>query len=216
MLVTVSDLTNYMDIRFSLRQQDAAEMVLAGLQNELEAFLRRPIEVEEFTEEYVLPSSQHGVPMGTFLSMPNSYMYSDSFYRTNPVDNMLYAEPPNTIYLRNSPVVSVSSVVVKPQHGNIRTLTVNNDYVVRRYGIDYFYGFDNDLVTITYTAGIDGANIPMFKLLILRAATREMQNMHDDVVGVKDLNTRNVAPLITGFLDSELNSVRKYRRVRVA
>ena len=28
----------------------------------------------------------------------------------------------------------------------------------------------------------------IFKLMILRAATREMQNMHDDVVGVKDLN----------------------------
>jgi hypothetical protein len=56
----------------------------------------------------------------------------------------------------------------------------------------------------------------MFKLMILRAATREMQNMHDDVVGVKDLNTRNVAPLETGFSDRELASVRKYRRVRVA
>jgi hypothetical protein len=82
--------------------------------------------------------------------------------------------------------------------------------------VDYFYGFENDVVTITYTAGLDGGTVPLFKLLILRAATREMQNMHDDVVGVKDLNTRNVAPLVTGFLDSELASVRRYRRVRVA
>ena len=216
MLVAVSDLTNYMDIRFSLRQQDAAEMVLAGLQSELESYLRRPIEVDVFVEEHVLPGSQHGVPMGTFLSMDNSSMYGDSFYRTSPVDNMIYAEPPNTIYLRNSPVVSVTSITVKPQNGTLRTLTENTDYIVRRYGVDYFYGFDNDLVTITYTAGIDGATVPMFKLLILRAATREMQNMHDDVVGVKDLNTRNVAPLVTGFLDSELASVRRYRRVRVA
>ena len=50
MLVSVSDLTNYMDIRFSLRQQDAAEMVLEGLQSELESFLRRPVEVQEYTE----------------------------------------------------------------------------------------------------------------------------------------------------------------------
>jgi hypothetical protein len=71
-------------------------------------------------------------------------------------------------------------------------------------------------VTVNYTAGLDGENIKMFKLMILRAATREMQNMHDDVVGVKDLNTRNVAPLETGFSDRELASVRKYRRVRVA
>ena len=216
MLVTVNDLTNYMDIRFSLRQQDAAEIVLAGLQSELEGYLRRPIEIDEFVDEHVLSSNQHGVPMGSFLSLPNSYMYDDSFSTTNPVDNMLYAEPPNMIYLRNSPVISVTSVTVRPQSGELRTLVEHNDYVVRRFGIEYFYGFENDIVTITYNAGIDGAGIPMFKLLILRAATREMQNMHDDVVGVKDLNTRNVAPLITGFLDSELASVRRYRRVRVA
>jgi len=74
----------------------------------------------------------------------------------------------------------------------------------------------NDVVTITYTAGLDGDNIPAFKLMILRAATREMQNMHDDVVGVKDLNTRNVAPLETGFTDRELMALKRYRRVRVA
>ena len=51
MLVTVNDLVTYMDISFSLRQQDAAEYVLEGLQSELESYLRRPIEVEEFTEQ---------------------------------------------------------------------------------------------------------------------------------------------------------------------
>jgi hypothetical protein len=215
MLVTVNDLTTYMDVKFSLRQQDAAEMVLAGLQGELEAYLRRPVEVETFTEEYRLPSTQHGVPMGTFLSIDNSY-YNDSFTTTNPVDNMIYAEPPHMIYLRNSPVTNVATVTVQPVHGNLRTLTVNDDYVVHRYGIEYFYGYENDLVTVTYTAGIDGSNIPLFKIMILRAASREMQNMHDDVVGVKDLNPRNVGPLVTGFLDSELLSVRKYRRNRIA
>ena len=215
MLVTVNDLATYMDVRFSLRQQDAAEMILAGLQSELELFLRRPIEIQEFEEEYRLPSNQHGVPMGTFLSIDNSY-YNDSFTTTNPVDNMIYAEPPHMIYLRNAPVVNVSSVTVQPVNGTLRTLTVNDDYVVHRFGIEYFYGYENDLVTVSYTAGVDGAAVPAFKILIIRAASREMQNMHDDVVGVKDLNTRNVGPLITGFLDSELATVRKYKRNRVA
>jgi hypothetical protein len=70
--------------------------------------------------------------------------------------------------------------------------------------------------TVTYTAGLDGSSIPLFKIMILRAASREMQNMHDDVVGVKDLNPRNVGPLVTGFLDTELASVRKYKRSRIA
>lgn len=214
MLVSVQDLVTYMDISLSLRQQDAAEMVLEGLQSELEAYLRRPVEPTEFTEEYVLDSGHLGVPMGTFLSVNRPV--GDSFSTTSPVENTIYTEPPQTIYMRNSPIVSVIEVRVKPQFGQERVLVEESDYVVRRYGIDYFFGFTNDIVTVNYTAGLDGENIKMFKLMILRAATREMQNMHDDVVGVKDLNTRNVAPLETGFTDRELASVRKYRRVRVA
>ena len=88
--------------------------------------------------------------------------------------------------------------------------------MTRDYGIDLFNAYANDRVEVTYTAGLDGANIKAFKILLLRAATREMQNMHDDVVGLKDLTTRNVAPLETGFSDRELMSIKRYRRVRVS
>lgn len=286
MLVTTNDLVTYMDIRFSLRQQDAAELVLSGLQSELETYLRRPIELNTFIEEYTLPSDYTGMPTSSFF-------YNSSLDTT--YTPLTYSQPPATIPLRNSPVSSVTSVQIKsysyppvymgeamlreatvtatsqastnvtytaaahkftigqrvsivgmlPDAYNIaskditavtaNTFTVGNmptaigamtrggqakatgnDYVVRRFGIELFRGFANDTVAIEYQAGLDGEEIPFFKLLILRAATREMQNMHDDVVGVKDLNTRNVAPLETGFTDRELASVRKYRRVRVA
>jgi len=52
--------------------------------------------------------------------------------------------------------------------------------------------------------------------MILRAATREMQNMHDDVVGVKDLNPRNVAVAETGFLEKELSVLKTFRRRRIS
>lgn len=214
MLVSVQELVTYMDISLSLRQQDAAELVLNGLQSELEAYLRRPVEPTEFTEEYVLDSGHVGIPTGTLLSVDRPV--NDSFTTSSPIEGTTYAEPTPTIYLRNSPVVSVDTVTVKPLFGTVRTLVEEQDYVVRRYGIDYYYGMANDTVTVTYTAGLDGENIPAFKLMILRAATREMQNMHDDVVGVKDLNTRNVAPLETGFTDRELMALKRYRRVRVA
>lgn len=286
MLVTANDLVTYMDIRFSLRQQDAAELVLSGLQSELETYLRRPIELNTFIEEYTLPSDYVGMPTSSFFY--NSSL--DTAYTP-----LTYSQPPATIPLRNSPVASVTSVQIKNYsyppvymgEGMLREATVTaasqvdanvtytaaghkftigqrvtikgalpasysvaskpitavttntftvgemplsigsmtqgggakatgNDYVVRRFGIELFRGFANDTVTVEYQAGLDGEEIPFFKLLILRAATREMQNMHDDVVGVKDLNTRNVAPLETGFTDRELASVRKYRRVRVA
>ena len=53
-LVTRADLKTYMDIEFSLRQQDAADIVLGGLQSELETYLGRKIEAANFTEDYIL------------------------------------------------------------------------------------------------------------------------------------------------------------------
>jgi len=207
MLVSINDLMTYMDISFSLRQQDAAEMVLAGLQSELEAYLRRPVEQANFVEEHTLDSNHVGVPMSSFF-------YNTSLDTT--MSPITYTQPPTTIYLDNSPINSVSQVRLKPNLSDDWQVMENErDYVARRYGVDLFRGWADDRVEITYNAGLDGTQIKVFKLLILRAATREMQNMHDDVVGVKDLESRNVAPLETGFLEKELMSVKKYRRVRV-
>lgn len=207
MLVSVADLTKYMDIRFSNRQEEAAEFVLEGLQSELEGYLRRPVEPTEFTETYIMDSNYVGVPTSSFF-------YNESLDTT--FNTVSYFSPPTTVYLRNSPVISVDSLVVRQQTETTGTAQVEGrDFTIRRYGVDVYRAFANDEVTITYTAGLDGSAIKVFKLMILRAATREMQNMHDDVVGVKDLNTRNTGPLVTGFLETELSSVRKYRRVRV-
>lgn len=209
MLVTVSDLSKYMDIRLSNRQEEAAEFVLEGLQSELEAYLRRPIEVDTFTESHVMDNNHVGVPMSSFL-----YDYDD--IGTHELMNV--AQPPVTVYLDNSPVISVASVnIIHPTDMNTEILqTEGIDYVVRKYGIDLYTAFANDTVVVEYSAGLDGPNIKMFRLMILRAATREMQNMHDDVVGVKDLETRNVAPLETGFLEKELLAVKRWRRHRIA
>lgn len=208
MLVSVADLTKYMDIRFSNRQEEAAEFVLEGLQSELEGYLRRPVEPTEFTETYIIDSNYVGVPTSSFF-------YNESLDTT--FNTVSYFSPPTTVYLRNSPVISVDSVVIRQQTENTGTpQTEGRDFVVRRYGIDVYRAFANDEVTVTYTAGLDGSAIRVFKLMILRAATREMQNMHDDVVGVKDLETRNVAPLEVGFLEKELLSIKRWRRVRIS
>lgn len=286
MLVSVAELTTYMDVKFTLRQVDAAEYVLQGLQSELEAYLRRPIEVTSFVEEHVLDSSFHGIPMSSFLTNQDTYRDGQNGEVANSAVD--YALPLETLYFRNTPVIAVSNVKVRrpgvsyspisvsltnnvatitfdnmhpfsvgskitssdfsntvfngnftvtsstptsisfsKTNANIATTSVtdgdvqttlleNTHYMVRRYGIDYWYGGPDDKVTISYTAGFDGASIPMFRLMILRAATREMQNMHDDVVGIKDLNPRSVAPVETGFMEKELLAVKRYRRVRVA
>lgn len=206
MLVTIDDLQTYMDIKFSNRQTRAADFVLTGLQSELESYLRRPMEVDTYTEDHMVPADS-----GSMLV--SSHMYDRSLDTTgNPP---LYIQPAVTIYARNSPIISVASVYVTGVTGASVQLTDGTDYVVQRYGIDLYRAIPNDRIQITYTAGLDGPQIPIFRLLILRAAAREMQNMHDDVVGLKDLETRNVAPLTTGFTPEELASVRRWRRIRI-
>jgi len=254
--------------------------------NDLEAFLRRPVEVDEFTETHIIPSYFQGVPA-------TSFFYDSSLDTTGNVLN--YIQPSVVLSLRNTPVVSISQVRIKslgeagtnlgealkreaaitaaartgtsvtytaaahkftigqrvsvenmaPSGYNVSgkeitavttnsftvgdmssslgvttdatgtATAVGNDYTVQRYGLEMYRGFPNDVVEVTYTGGLDGENLSLFKLFILRAATREMQNMHDDVVGVKDLNPRNVAPLETGFTEKELLALRRYRRRRI-
>jgi hypothetical protein len=216
MLVTIADIKTYMDISLTLRQEDAAELIIAGLQSELETYLNRPVELQTFEEEeYRLDSTYAGVPMGTFLST-NANTYNSSFSESNK--NMgvtLWSAPPPAVYLRNTPISEITEITVTPLFGNERVLRPEIDYIKRSYGFDYYYGNPDDLLKVTYTAGLDGASIPLLKLTILRAVSREMQNLHDDVVSVKDLTTRNVAPLITGFLDTELAALRKLRKLRI-
>lgn len=212
-IVSVAELKTYMDISLTNRQLDAAELILEGLQSEMEMYLRRPLEPATYTEIHRIESTHTGIPMSSFFV--NTNPTGNSFYDSQ-VENSTYLQPPTTVYLKNTPVVSVTEVKHKPLNGTENTLVADRDYVVRDFGIDIPYVYADDKVTVTYQGGLGGASIPGLKLLILRAATREMQNMHDDVVGVKDLETRNVAPLQTGFLETELMTLKRYRKNRIS
>ena len=210
-LATVADLKKYMDITFSNTQEEAALMILTGLEADLEHYIGRTVTAASFSETYVAEANYTGSSAYSFF-----YDYNIDRTLTTVTD---VTKPPYVVYTRQTPIVSVASVTVQGQtDSSATTQTVGNDYVVRRYGIDMFRVNDNDKIVINYTAGLDSAadNTSALKLVILRAASREVQNLHDDVVGMKDLTTRNVAPVETGFTPEELNSVKRWRRVRVA
>ena len=214
-LVTKSDIIKYMDITLTPLQEDSADTILAGLQSEMETYLGRPIEVNTYTDEVHVMGSDHvGVPMGSFFKNYNS---SDSTSGAWPTIQT-FTDPPETVYLRNSPIVTVTSVTRTPASAgaSVETLAEHTNYVIRRYGIDVYGSSPNDKITVTYTAGLAGASIPMFKLMLLRAAAREMQNMHDDVVGIKDLDPRETTLAEVGFMEKELLAIKRYRRVRIS
>ena len=208
-LVTVDDVATYMDIVFSNIQEDSAQFVLDGLEDELETYLGRPITVRSFTEEYIVPNNHTGTPLGSFWSTTG---YGNSYLGEAPS-----IIQPYVLYLSKTPLVSVTSITLTgPEVGSTaQALNEGEHYIRRKHGIDIPRAYANDRINITYTAGIDGTNIPNMILTVLRAASRELQNNHDDVVGLKDLNTRNVAPLDTGFTEQELTRFKRYRRANV-
>ena len=161
-LVTAADLKTYMDISLTNRQLDAADMVLAGLQSEMEMYLRRPIQTVEYVEEHTIPSTHTGIPSSSFFTNSNP---SNESFTGNTLDNTTYLEPPATIYLLNTPVVSVSKVVLTPSvsvrtfeittkslTSNVATLTASKSHsyavgdVVKVSNIDSTF---NGIVTIT-------------------------------------------------------------------
>tara|TARA_Y100000758_G_scaffold219280_1_gene157907 strand:+ start:555 stop:1193 length:639 start_codon:yes stop_codon:yes gene_type:complete len=210
-LATTSDLKKYMDITLSNTQEDAAQMILDGLEADLEHYIGRPVTAASFSETHVAEANYTG-------SSSYSFFYDYNLDRTSSAV-LDVTKPPYVLYTRRSPVISVESLTVQGQSdSSATTQVVGTNYVVRRYGVDVFTVQDNDIIVVNYTAGLDATldNTTALKLVVLRAASREVQNLHDDVVGMKDLTTRNVAPLVTGFTEEEMNSVKRWRRVRIA
>lgn len=206
MLVTVADLTAYMDrTRLTNRQEDAAELVLAGLQSELETILRRPVEVDEYVEEH---------------TVPEDYLRYQSFYHSLRHEATPFTIPPFVLPVRNSPIVTVTQVrwMPAPPAGNPgwRILSDQVDYTVRRWGLDLYRVAANDRIEVTYTGGLDGAAIPFLKLSILRAAAREMLNQVDDVVGLKEMQTQQAAERATGFTEEEQRVLKRWKRRQVS
>lgn len=204
-IVTVLEIRDfYIDIELDSNQAKGAQIILDGLQSELESYLGRPIERRTFVETYQIGAGSPTWPIGTGAMIETS----SSLFQT-----------PVTIYLKQTPIHSIESVTVLGQGGEEaerETLVEGDDFTVMPYGIESSAVAPYDSVTVTYEAGLDGTQIPALRSLMLRAATREMQNMYDDTLGVKDLTTRGVAPATTGFTEGELRSVRRWRRIRVA
>lgn len=208
MLVTAADLATYMDLRFDNRQTDSAELVLAGIQGEIEAFLRRPIEVQEYDEEYFVPEDY-------LLIAASAYFYDRSLDAT--ADSLaLVAQPPFQLHLNNSPVKDVSLVRIKGRLDTTwRVLEHGKHYAYTRWGIDIWAAFQYDRINVVYEAGLDGDAIPYLKLSILRAASREMSTQIDDVLGLSDIQTREPKSVFVGLTEDEKKGLKRYKRKQI-
>jgi hypothetical protein len=208
MIVSVRELTAYMDRSLTNRQQDAAELVLAGAQAEVETFLSRPVEVNEFVYTYVIPEDNLWVNT-------ESYFYDRTLDTANSIVPVL--RPPFQLHLPNAPIVDVESVFVYAFNGAAGTppleLQPNDHYLVRKWGLDIYSVWSGDKIVITYNAGM--APNAHVKQVILRMAAREMQNMTDDVVGLKDFQNRAATIAEVGLTEAEKRNLDPLRRKQI-
>jgi hypothetical protein len=132
----------------------------------------------------------------------------------DPIERIV--QPPYVLHLRNSPVVSIEQVRVRSlNREEWRVMTSGLQFSNSRWGIDMFTVVGLDEVEVTYTAGLESQATPYLKLVILRVASREMQNLTDDVVGLKDLNTREVAIRDVGLTDADKATLKRWRRRQI-
>jgi len=211
-LVTVEDLSNFMDVDWTDEQQQGAQLVLDGLHGELEFILRRPIEIGTYTETVVVPANQN-----PYAARPPYSYDATQQGATYLSKNLGLVDVPWDVHLEESPVITITSIVRDRPQGSSKNLVEGVDFIKASWGAYVYNLSENDSLTITYTAGLnlDETKVNFMKLIMLRAAARETQNLHDDVVGLKDLNTRNVAPLDVGFTDMEIEKLQRYRRYRI-
>lgn len=204
MLVTAEELAVYMDIqRFSNRQEEVANLVIAGLQSEIEVILRRPVTVDTYVEEY---------------RVAEDYLNGRASYFPMANSDFPYPAPPYMLVLDNSPVVTITQVRAKnyPQDGAWVIHTYGVDYSPRKWGVDLYRVNPNDIVEVTYTGGLDGPGIPFLKLSILRAASRELVNQIDDVVSIKGLQANDTPQIQTGFSEMEIKLLQRWKRKQPA
>lgn len=211
MIVSFEELKGYSGIpKWSSVAEDGAKLILAGLQGELEAYLRRPIETEEFTEDYVI---QFGSSDNDATSFYNVYSPLGGYVPYSGVG-------PASVPVRNSPVASISSVGrFCPTSGSVAAIERSaSGWTQQRYGVDVFGVIAGETLRITYTAGLEwdkpGA-LAFFKLLILRAATRETRNLYDQNVGKQNFDGEPELAAPVGFSLAELESAKRYRRQRI-
>lgn len=163
MIVTTQMLRDYMSgIDLASFQEQAAEYILQGIQADLERYLSRSLEPQTVTEN---------VPVN-----------EDGSVKTN--HHPIRSIPEGSAYYLYG--------------GRLWVLGLYSNQAVTLFGLGMHY-MEEEWITVTYTYGLDATiagdvnnDYADVRLAIMRVASREMTNRHDDTLSVKGLNTENV------------------------
>lgn len=190
-VVTVAELRKYMsDVSLSANQQSAAQLVLDGVQQQLETYLNRPIQpvqvrervrTDPFGDVYLSVSPVHtiisvrdeagSVPQGVVDSTPLSEEDYDRVYDAMPDSWQIFP-------------------------GGLHLGSTEKSYVVE------------------YVGGYNGYVDQALKLSILEVASRTMTVNHDDVLTIRGDMAREVPAesMVKAWKPEELKMLERLRR----
>lgn len=195
-LVSVEDLRNYMsNVNFSDAQWDVAQDVIDGVQQELETYLNRPLELVQVRER--VPADEAGyailsvTPVRQILSIQSS--------------SVSYTEPT---------VVTREPLVENDVERMIDHAPLNNAIVPG--GV--YVGRPRQWYTVEYVGGWRGYVDEGVKRRIKEVAARIMTARHDDSMSVKNGVGTNPDVGVTpqGWTEDELRACSRMKRRVVA
>lgn len=192
-LVTATDLREYMsDVSLSPGQMRTAQTVLDGVQQTLETYLNRPVQIMQVRERRQSNSS------------------GDLVLTVTPIYKVLSLRPLGAITPTTMTVFDITPLTPEDIDRVWDTMPGNNNVVpggiyVSQPGAWY---------TVEYIGGYNGYANDQIKLAILEVASRIMTTNHDDTMSLKEgiANEPSGQPLVRGWTDEELRRFDRLRR----
>jgi hypothetical protein len=193
-IVTVGELRSYMSgVSLTAGQVASAQLVLDGVQEELELYLGRPIQpvqVRESRRSDIMGDIALSVtPVIRVLSIRPITSTEVTEYTTTPID------------LSDVDDEASRNVDMAPEQSFIVPGGINVGYQFAWYTIEYVGG---------YNGWVDNA----MKMAVLEVASRTMTVNHDDTLSIVDglASPPQAAPTQKGWTDDELKRFDRQRR----
>jgi hypothetical protein len=192
-IVTVADLRKYMsDISLSANQQQVAQMVLDGVQQQLELYIGRPVQPVQVREKARSNGSGD-------LTLSVTPVYQIINLRVLTTSGMVV------------PNVDTTPIAEAEVDRLWDAMSVNNMIVPGGAHVGRWFTW----YIVEYIGGYNGFVDDALKLAILEVASRTMTVNHDDVLSIKDDIARepaNAASIQKGWRPEELQQFDRLRR----
>lgn len=204
-LVTTEELKRYMSgLNLNANQDIAAAEVLIGVQNDLENYLNRSVQLVQVREAI----QTDGLGYANVSKSPVVKIISKSPLQYEHELFMPEFLPYNPASMERDSIIGDEGRLIDRTANGV----VGDPHVVP--GAIYV-GTPNAWFVVEYIGGLDCSTKPEVKLAIMRVAAREVSRNHDDTISLREGNAEQAAETDTrekGWTEAELKRFDRLRR----